>query len=491
MRNIIRRLQGKPVVLSAKQEEKMRTMYERAGIDPDAPPPSIRDAWKQSLDVAREGVTQSVEMARESIGEMFDDRRDVLDPGAVDLNRPPAELETGREERAAQERAARDAARAPYRAGDAPAFTRFTTSGHAQLQDVPTRLQTLDPADVYGVYRVPDRLGRLGSGGEGKAQVEWEIAHRPNPRAAALTVHTSAFPRAAHIAARRPGDESVLDEDVAGGGARPAPPRPPRSPARRARLDPEYSYGLTRLLQIRGVDFGEGASWSAELEGVLLFTRADLEDSLRAMAAEAPLARLDSPFHLELLDWEAVAAYNAPFRWGRARVPAPLPHLPTDAQELLSAYVEVVGLRPEDCYGVQLTRGREGVVADLSLASLRQNFSADKSRFHATEHVVLAYRDSEALREGRARWAAYQRDVLRARLDHLSGVRPPIAAIPPRRAPPRGGAPPPPIAAIPPRPSFLSELFDFVNPLDPMQMFPTTAGRLEERSLGPYCGAEE
>src|SRR3954449_7338027 len=93
MRNIIRRLQGKPVVLSPKQQEKMRRAYERAGMDPGAPPPSIRDAWKQSLNVAREGVAQSVEMARESIGEMFDDRRDVLDPGAVDMNRPPAELD--------------------------------------------------------------------------------------------------------------------------------------------------------------------------------------------------------------------------------------------------------------------------------------------------------------------------------------------------------------------------------------------------------------
>ena len=463
MRNIIRRLQGKPVVLSPKQEEKMRRMYERAGIDPDAPAPSVRDTWKQSLDVAREGVAQSVEMARESIGEMFDDRRDVLDPGAVDLNRPPAQLESGREEYAAQERAARDAARAPYRAGDAPAFTRFATTGNAQLQDVPAKLQALDPADVYGVYRVPDRLGRPRSGGEGKAQLEWEIAHRPNPRAAAFTVHTSAFPREAHIAARVPGEPSVLDEDVAG------------ELARRARLDPEDCYGLTRLLQIRGVDFGDGASWSAELEGVLLFTRANLEDALRVMAAEAPLARLDSPFHLEILDWEAVAAYNAPHRWGAAhpaRVPAPLPHLPTDAQELLTMYLEVVGLRPEDCYGVQLTRSGEGVVADLSLASARQNFKADKSRFHATEHVVLAYRDSEALREGRSRWAAYQAEVLNARLDHLSGsVRPPIAA-------------------IPPRPSFLGELFDFVNPLDPMHMFPTTVGRLEKRSLGPYCGVE-
>src|SRR3954464_3646737 len=118
----------------------MRRMYERAGI----------------------------EQAGESIGEMFDDRRDVLDPGAVDFNRPPAELETGREEHAAQERAARDAARAPYRAHDAPVFTRFTTTGATPLQDVPTKLQTLDPADVYGVYRVPDRLGRPRSGGEGK-----------------------------------------------------------------------------------------------------------------------------------------------------------------------------------------------------------------------------------------------------------------------------------------------------------------------------------
>src|SRR4051794_4249795 len=460
MRNIIRRLQGKPVVLSPKQEEKMRRAYERAGMDPDAPPPSIRDAWKQSLSVAAEGVTQSIEQARESIGEMFDDRRDVLDPGEVDMNRPPAELETGREEHAAQERAVRDAARAPYRAAGGPVFTRFATTGNAQLRDVATQLQTLDPGDVYGVYRVPDRLGRPRGGGEGKITVEWEIAHRPNPRGAAHTVHVTAFPRQAHVAARRPGEPSVLDQDVAG------------ELARRANLQPEDSYGLTRLLQIRGINFDDGSSWGAEIEGVLQFTRTSLEDAQRAMAAEAPLARLDSPFQLEILDWEAVAAYNSPFRYGPARIPAPLPHLPTDFHELLTAYIEVVGLRPEDCYGVQATRTTEGMLADLSLASFRKNWNTDKARCHAAEHLVLTYRDSEGYREGRARWAAYQADVLKARLDHLSGgVRPPIAA-------------------IPPRPSFLGELFDFVNPLDPMQMFPTTVGRLQKRSLGPYCGVE-
>src|SRR5690242_15318186 len=104
MRNIIRRLQGKRVELSPKQEEKMRKAYERAGLDPNAPPPSIRDAWKQSLDLMKDGVAQGVEQARESIGETFDDRRGVLDPGGVDLNRPPAELEDAAErERVAAE----------------------------------------------------------------------------------------------------------------------------------------------------------------------------------------------------------------------------------------------------------------------------------------------------------------------------------------------------------------------------------------------------
>src|SRR5262245_48273330 len=178
MRNIIRRLQGKPVELSPKQEEKMRKAYERAGLDPNAPPPSVRDAWKQSLNMARDGIAETVEQTKQAIGDSFDDRRDVLDPGAVDMNRPPAELESGREEHAAQERAARDAARAPYRAAGAPVFTRFATTGNAQLQDVAAQLQRFDPADVYGVYRIPDRLDPKRRGGEGKATVEWEIAHR-------------------------------------------------------------------------------------------------------------------------------------------------------------------------------------------------------------------------------------------------------------------------------------------------------------------------
>ena len=46
-------------------------------------------------------------------------------------------------------------------------------------------------------------------------------------------------------------------------------------------------------------------------------------------------------------------------RWGPPRTPAPLPHLPTSPHELLTAYLEVVGIHSADCYGVQLTRTSE------------------------------------------------------------------------------------------------------------------------------------
>src|SRR4051794_23228175 len=118
MVNVIRHLMGKPVKLSPKQEAKMARMQARAGaqvadanaqlraagIDPDQPRPSIRDALKQS----GEGF-------KDAVGEMFDDRRDVLDPGVADLNRPIAEVEDPqqRAEIVRAEREARDAARAP------------------------------------------------------------------------------------------------------------------------------------------------------------------------------------------------------------------------------------------------------------------------------------------------------------------------------------------------------------------------------------------
>ena len=63
--------------------------------------------------------------------------------------------------------------------------------------------------------------------------------------------------------------------------------------------------------------------------------------------------------------------------------------------------------------------------------------------------------------------------MLHARLDHLSGQRPPLDT------------------EYRPPPSFLSEVFDMFRPLDPMAGFPQLFNRRERPQLGPYCGIAE
>jgi hypothetical protein len=509
MRNLIRMLRGQPVQLSPKQEAKMAKAQARAdamiaeaeakgraaqleaaqftsggvsvgggGAPPSAPPldpnrpPPIRELFKGAL----EGF-------KDSVGEMFDDRAGIIDPGpGASLNRPPPELEdpAERAQVAATERAARDLARAPYRAPAAPAiaFTRIGTTGRTQLEEVVEALRASGlaaaPERVFGVYRVPDRFDH-NRNSENRAYVEWEIAHAPGALSAvADEVLITAFAREDHWVARSVGQPSVLDEDVAG------------TLCARARLEPEDCFGIPRLLQIRGSDGENGKSWRAHVDGALVLSRPS-EAVTRAheeLMGEAPLdlpARPVLPLYSEILDWEAIAAWVAPDRNGPPRVPSPLPHLPSSWQELMTAYLEVVGVRPEDCYGVQVTREAtvEGI-ADLSTASMRKNFRSppklpcadgkDRARIQASELVVVAYRDRAEYQEGRARWRAYQDAVLRAKLDHRTDVRPVIDA------------------EFRPTPSFVSEVFDMFNPLDPLHDFPTLFNRNQRPSLGPYCG---
>jgi len=498
MRNLIRMLRGQPVQLSPKQEAKMAKAQARAdlmiaeaeakgraaqleaapympggvGFDPNRPPP-IGDMLKQAF----QGF-------QDSVGEMFDDREGIIgrDPGA-NMNKPPPELEdpAERDRVAATERAARDLARAPYLAAAPPAiaFTRVGTTGRTQLEEVVEALRasglSAAPERVFGVYRVPDRFDH-NKNSENRAYVEWEIAHAPGALApAADPVLITAFAREDHWVARRVGEPSVLDEDIAG------------TLCARARLEPEDCFGLPRLLQIRGSDSeGEGKFWQAHVDGVLVLSR-PLEAVTRAheqLMGEAPIAlsaRPVLPLYAEILDWESAAAWVAPDRNGPPRVPSPLPHLPNTWQELMTAYLEVVGVRAEDCYGLQVTRAAtEQGLADLSTASMRKNFRSapklpsadgtDRRRIQAGEIVVIAYRDRAEYQDGRARWGAYQDEVLRAKLDHLTDVRPVIDA------------------EFRPTPSFASEVFDMFNPLDPMAGFPTLFNRNQRPVLGPYCG---
>ena len=91
----------------------------------------------------------------------------------------------------------------------------------------------------------------------------------------------------------------------------------------------------------------------------------------------------------------------------------------------------------------------------------------------SAEHIVIAYRDRPGVRPGPRALARLPARGAGARLDHLSGVRPPIHV------------------EDHPRQSFLSEVFDMVNPLDPVQAFPQLFNRNERPSLGPYCGKVE
>ena len=258
--------------------------------------------------------------------------------------------------------------------------------------------------------------------------MEWEIAHAPGAAGTLPEeVHLAAFNRADHWAVRRLGEPSVLDEDVAG------------ALVARARLEPEDCFGLPRLLQVRATETEDSKFWNAHVEGILAFARKPLAAAQEQLLAEAPLALATAPpFHVEVLDWESVAAWVAPSRYTPPRTPSPLPHLPSSWEELTDAYLEVVGVRSEDCYGVQVTRaGTKSDLADLSLASFRSNARGGHELIHAAELVVIAYRDRAEYEAGRTRWRAYQDEVLHARLDRLTGVAaaarhrvPPAAVVP-------------------------------------------------------------
>ena len=390
MRNVIRRLMGKPVQLSPKQEEKMARAYARADritAEREAEAAKARAEYEafmasQGLEVQpapdvaaaptnlREigaVLKQSFEGFKDAVGETFDDRRDVLDPGDADLNKPPAEVEdpAERERIAAAERGARAA---PERRSARPreiAFTRFATTGQEQLADVSGRCVRGSPEPGAGLRRLPrpDRY-ELRRGKEGDARIDWEIAHAPGATAAAGEAAMTGFKRSDHWAARRPGEPSVLDEDVAG------------ELIARAGVRPEDSFGLHRLLTVRADDSSDARSWDALVEGILLFSRPLAGDRRRAGRDDRRRRRCRSappPFLVEVLDWEAVAAWVSPFRYGPQRVPSPLPHLPSTWQELVASYVQVVGLQPQDTYGVQVTRSDDRMLADLSMASYSRN----------------------------------------------------------------------------------------------------------------------
>lgn len=348
---------------------------------------------------------------------------------------PPAAEARGRDEQAASERAARDAARRPYGAPEAVplAFTRLATRQKTQAEEVAAYLGSSGlagrPDLVYGVYRVPDHIdsGRVMLGG-GSRVVEWDIVHAPGDLPQAAPAAAAFFEADERWVARRDGEPAVLDEDLA------------LEYLAKAGVGPEDCLGISRSLEIahRGA---EGSTHTiARVTGVHVFHPAHLgTGAFESLRAGRPLTAAPPPdVRTEVLNWRAIARAVRPESHRRDPIPSPFPHLPGTPQELLRAYVEVVGLRPGDSFGAQVTEdqardisgvSRRGIVTMSTNRGEKQPCADGEERPRLTggSRVVVTYRNRPEYAEGRERWAAYERDVLEAALAHGTDVRGPIA----------------------------------------------------------------
>ena len=217
------------------------------------------------------------------------------------------------------------------------------------------------------------------------------------------------------LVARSPGEPAPLDEDLAlhllaGAG-----------------IGPEQTLAIARDVSIAKRDSSsDGGSMRivAGVDGVHVLATRPVPD------VRAPLDLRDGPpdgVVVDVLQWDAIAVAVHPVRQHRAPLPSPFPYLPLTPQELLIAYLEIVGVSPADAYSAQVTHHqpfdlmgrtsakwgvrRTGGGPDLPCAD-----GKPRKRMAGGHHIVIAYRDAPAYVEGRARFDAYAEGELKAHL---------------------------------------------------------------------------
>ena len=346
----------------------------------------------------------------------------------------------------AQERAQRDAARAPYLAPDRwpVSISRIATRGHTQVAEVIAYLRTSGlgarPDLVYGVYRVPDRISpALTSHSESGRVVEWDVVHSALPDAPVdAPVGAAWFPGGLPWVARRKGEASVLDEDLG------------TYYLGRAGVLPESTLGIARLCTFAepqdrwyaldsnsSGETGDSYPIVPVVEGVLVFhTGADPEPIVSQLRAEAPHPLGPDALagtHIEVLNWTAISNAVHPRVQHPPPTPSPFPYLPSTPQELLRAYLEVVGVRSFDCTSAQVTIDRPYPLVGRILMGTSNIGSAqpcadgkERRRLQGARRIVVAYRDRPEYAVGRERWALHQREVLLAHLERGNDLRPPV-----------------------------------------------------------------
>jgi hypothetical protein len=343
-----------------------------------------------------------------------------------------------REQIAASERAARDAARGPYRAPDAArvAISRLATRGETQLQELTAHLGSSGlaarPESVFGLYRVPDRISQaLTPHSEKGRVVEWDIVHLE--RAAGTGYSTdpaiTTFGAGDQWVARRMGEPSILDEDL--GIAYLAT----------AGLGPERCLGVARFCEFRALK-GEGSEDSSGpirsiVRGVLAVhpdVGSGAYENLRAQAP-LPLPAERGDVVVDAINWGEIAKAVRPKINHPPPVPSPFSYLPSTPQELMRAYIDVVGLQPQDCYSVQATVDHaraleQGGMFTTNLGPKQPCADGkDRMRSIGCQFLLFVYRDCDAYRAGRERWSAYESEVLQARLHKGINLRDRLSSI--------------------------------------------------------------
>jgi hypothetical protein len=336
----------------------------------------------------------------------------------------PAEWERVMRAELAASTAARELFLAPSRSP--LRISRFVTRGATQGQDVVAHLAACGlagrPDLVYGVYRVPDRI-RPSAGAEKKRVVEWDVVHAATAELpAAAPPADVVFDARATWVARAIGEPRPLDEDLA------------IAYLAEAGLGPERTLGIARHVSIDPYQEDSQGYLTAEVYGVHVF-HPGAPAAVTAPLAAAPPAGV----WVELLNWDAIAVAVHPVRQQRPYLPSPFPYLPLTPQELLRAYLEIVGVAPQDSYGAQVTYDLPlDLMARSSTSShVRKTTGGDelpcadgkaRVRMHGGAHVVLVYRDSPAYASGRERFAAYEAEVLQADLSRGIDPRRPVPA---------------------------------------------------------------
>ncbi len=393
---------------------------------PDETTAQIASAGQGSVlrQALQQSATQFKEAATQAVG------RD----GPPEVDDPPQRLAI-----TAHERAARDHTRFPYLSPTRQdvAIARISTRGGTQIEDLIAKLGesglAARPDLVFGIYRVPDRISPTLSTHSEKARVvEWDIVHVPGALTPVAPQVMAAYFRAdLPWVRRRPKEPSLLDEDL------------PLAYLTWAGVGPEQCFGVARFPHFRHSGRSMNSEETPPIRSLIEGTWAlhspvaaagGIVDSIMANAPiELPAASLPLAY-IEVLDWTEVARVVHPHKQRPYRVPSPFPILPSTPQEVLTAYLDIVGVQASDCYSAQVTVteprqviGSTTWIEETNIGpSLPCIDGKSRMRIQAAQDVVIAYRDRPEYVAGRERWAAYQRDGIEAILDLRSWARPEV-----------------------------------------------------------------